>query len=253
MLIMGVVNVTPDSFSDGGKWLSAPAAVAHGRQLFDEGADVVDVGGESTRPGATPVAPDEELRRVVPVIEALARTGRVSVDTRHAEVARRAVEAGATMINDVSSSLFAIAGSCGVEYVAMHMQGDPRTMQDSPHYDDVVSEVHAYLKRAGEAAVSAGVKQCWLDPGIGFGKTDQDNIDLIKGIPRLRGLGFPVAVGVSRKGLIGKITGRPAVADRLAGSLAAVYALADLAVDMVRVHDVAATRDVLAVRDALRT
>ena len=140
MLVMGILNVTPDSFSDGGRWFSTRAAIAHGEQLFDEGADIIDVGGESTSPGSEPVPPEEELRRVLPVITELARLGRVSVDTRHAEVAERAVEAGALMINDVSASLFEIAGAAEVEYVAMHMQGEPRTMQNAPRYDDVVAE-----------------------------------------------------------------------------------------------------------------
>ena len=140
MLVMGILNVTPDSFSDGGRWFSTRAAIAHGEQLFDEGADIIDVGGESTSPGSEPVPPEEELRRVLPVITELARLGRVSVDTRHAEVAERAVEAGALMINDVSASLFEIAGAAEVEYVAMHMQGEPRTMQNAPRYDNVVAE-----------------------------------------------------------------------------------------------------------------
>jgi len=252
MLVMGILNVTPNSFSDGGSWFSTRAAVAHGEQLFDEGADIIDVGGESTSPGAEPVPPEEELRRVLPVITELAKLGRVSVDTRHAEVAERAVEAGAFMINDVSASLFEIAGAAEVEYVAMHMQGEPRTMQNAPKYDNVVAEVYSFLRIVAESAIAAGVKKCWVDPGIGFGKTFEHNIALIANLPKLRAIGFPVAIGVSRKGMIGRITHRQDPMDRIAGSLAAVYALADLGADMVRVHDVAATRDVLAVRGALR-
>jgi len=252
MLVMGILNVTPDSFSDGGRWFSTRAAIAHGEQLFDEGADIIDVGGESTSPGSEPVPPEEELRRVLPVITELARLGRVSVDTRHAEVAERAVEAGALMINDVSASLFEIAGAAEVEYVAMHMQGEPRTMQNAPRYDDVVAEVYSFLRIVAESAIAAGVKKSWVDPGIGFGKTFEHNIALITNLQKLRATGFPVAIGVSRKGMIGHITHRQDPVDRIAGSLAAVYALADLGADMVRVHDVAATRDVLAVRSALR-
>jgi dihydropteroate synthase len=252
MLVMGILNVTPDSFSDGGRWFSTRAAIARGEQLFGEGADVVDVGGESTRPGAEPVPPEEELRRVLPVIAELAKLGRVSVDTRHAGVARRAIEAGAFMINDVSASLFEIAGAAEAEYLAIHMQGEPRTMQNAPEYGDVVAEVYSFLRSVAESAIAAGVRKCWVDPGIGFGKTFEHNIALIRNLPELRASGFPVAIGVSRKGMIGHITHRRDPMDRIPGSLAAVYALADLGADMVRVHDVAATRDVLAVRSALR-
>ena len=216
MLVMGILNVTPDSFSDGGRWFSTRAAIAHGEQLFDEGADIIDVGGESTSPGSEPVPPEEELRRVLPVITELARLGRVSVDTRHAEVAERAVEAGALMINDVSASLFEIAGAAEVEYVAMHMQGEPRTMQNAPRYDDVVAEVYSFLRIVAESAIAAGVKKCWVDPGIGFGKTFEHNIALITNLPKLRATGFPVAIGVSRKGMIGHITHRQDPVDRIA-------------------------------------
>src|SRR5205085_403635 len=179
---MGVLNVTPDSFSDGGRWLDPGAAVAHGLTMVDEGADVVDVGGESTRPGAEPVAEDEELRRVLPVIAALAARVRVSVDTRRAVVAEQALAAGATLVNDVSASLWpvAAAGGPGVGWVAMHMRGEPRTMQAAPEYHDVVAEVRAFLVDRAAAARDAGVAEVWIDPGIGFGKTATHNLALLR-------------------------------------------------------------------------
>src|SRR3954451_14688606 len=173
---MGGINVTPDSFSDGGRFLSVDGAVAHGRHLAAEGADWLDVGGESTRPGADPVDEAEELRRVLPVVEALAADGfRVSIDTRHEGVARAAVAAGASLLNDVSASLGAVAAELGVAWAAMHAQGDPRTMQDAPHYDDVVAEVLAHLVARADAARTTGVPEVWIDPGIGFGKTAAHN------------------------------------------------------------------------------
>ena len=258
MQVMGVVNVTPDSFSDGGRYLDASAALAHARRLVGDGADWVDVGGESTRPNAEPVDAAEELRRVLPVVDALAADGiAVSIDTRKAAVAEAAVAAGARMVNDVSASLASVAAATGVAFVAMHMQGDPATMQDAPRYDDVVAEVRDYLVARAGAARDAGVADVWIDPGIGFGKTLDHNLALLAHLDALVATGFPVLVGTSRKGMLGTLAARAAAAgagaggdgapppappsDRLEGSLAtAVWAqLAGAA--MVRVHDVAAT------------
>jgi len=211
---MGVLNVTPDSFSDGGEFLDYSAAVAHGRRMLDDGATILDVGGESTRPGAAPVGDAEEVARVVPVIEALAdepevASGavRISVDTRHASVARSAVAAGAHLVNDVSACLGDVAAELGVGWVAMHMQGDPRTMQDEPTYDDVVAEVHDFLVARAGAALAAGVPEVWIDPGIGFGKTTAHNLLLVHHLDRLVDTGFPVVLGVSRKRFLGELTG----------------------------------------------
>jgi dihydropteroate synthase len=243
---MGVLNVTPDSFSDGGRWYDHSAAVARGRQMIAEGADIVDVGGESTRPGAEPVAEAEERRRVLPVIEALAPDIRVSIDTRKAGVAEAAVAAGATLLNDVSASLWPVAAEAGVGWVAMHMRGEPRTMQVAPHYDDVVAEVVAFLAERTAAAADAGVAEIWMDPGIGFGKTMAHNLALLHHLDRVVALGRPVLVGTSRKSFLGRLAAGPdrppaAVEDRLAGSLAsAVWAMTRGAA-MVRVHDVAPT------------
>ena len=246
-LVMGVLNVTPDSFSDGGRFFDPARAVAHGETLIAEGADVVDVGGESTRPGATPVDAAEECRRVLPVIEALAGQVRVSVDTTKAEVAEAAVAAGATMINDVSASLLHVAARGGVAWVAMHMQGDPRSMQDEPRYHDVVTEVRDALVGRAEAARAAGVDEVWIDPGIGFGKLLGHNLQLLAHLDVLVATGFPVALGTSRKSSLGVLLaqsdGVQAVSaeDRLEASLAtATWAMAQ-GVRMVRVHDVRAT------------
>ncbi len=244
---MGVVNVTPDSFSDGGRFLAVERAVAHGRRLAAEGAAVVDVGGESTRPGAAPVDAAEERRRVLPVIEALAPDVRVSVDTTKAEVAEAAVAAGATLINDVSAALATVAAGLGVGWVAMHRQGDPRTMQDDPRYDDVVTEVREQLVAWAEDARAAGVGEVWIDPGIGFGKTLAHNLALLAHLDELVATGFPVAVGTSRKSSLGVLLARSDGVDhvdpddRLEASIAtATWAMAQ-GVGMVRVHDVRAT------------
>jgi dihydropteroate synthase len=240
---MGVLNVTPDSFSDGGRWLDPVAAVEHGLAMVAEGADVVDVGGESTRPGAEPVDEAEERRRVVRVIEALAPHVRVSVDTRRASVAEAAIEAGATMLNDVSASLHEVAAAADVSWVAMHMRGEPRTMQSEAHYDDVVREVRDYLVERAERAQSAGVREVWVDPGIGFAKTGDHNLSLLRHLDELVATGFPVLVGASRKTFIGRLTGDAPVDDRFEGSLAAAtWAMAGGA-RMVRVHDVRPTVD----------
>jgi dihydropteroate synthase len=253
-LVMAVLNVTPDSFFDGGRYLDADRAIERGLELVREGADVIDVGGESTRPGADPVSEDEELRRVLPVIEALAPEVRVSIDTTKVAVARAAVAAGATLINDVSASLSAVAADCGVGWVAMHMLGTPATMQQAPRYDDVVAEVAEFLAARAAAATAAGVSEVWIDPGIGFGKTLEHNLSLLRHLDRLVALGWPVLVGASRKWFLGRVLSEsgesagsadPAVAapveDRLEGSIATATWIMTQGVAMVRVHDVAAT------------
>jgi dihydropteroate synthase len=240
-LVMGVLNVTPDSFSDGGQWLDRDSAVLHGVDMFAEGADVVDVGGESTRPGAEPVSVAEELARVVPVVEALSPHGRVSVDTRKAEVAEAAVQVGATLVNDVSASLHEVAARLGVGWVAMHMRGQPATMQDDPYYDDVLGEVRDFLVERAERAKAAGVEEVWIDPGIGFGKTIEHNLALLRHLDMLVATGLPVVVGTSRKSFLGRLTGGAPAEDRLEASVAtATWAMAQGA-GMVRVHDVRPT------------
>jgi dihydropteroate synthase len=245
-LVMGILNVTPDSFSDGGDWFDTERAIMRGHEMISEGADVVDVGGESSRPGAMDVPVDEELRRVVPVIEALSPHVRVSVDTVKAPVAEAAVAAGATLLNDVSASLWPVAARHGVGWVAMHRKGTPATMQDDPRYDDVVAEVRDLLADRARAAADAGVTEIWIDPGVGFGKTLDHNLALLAGLDVLVATGHPVLVGTSRKAFLGVLAAGPdgvpaPVADRLPGSLAtATWALLQGA-GMVRVHDVAAT------------
>jgi dihydropteroate synthase len=240
-LVMGILNVTPDSFSDGGRWFDREAAVARGLAMVAEGADVIDVGGESTRPGAEPVDEAEERRRVVPVVEALAPHVRVSIDTTKPAVAEAAIEAGATLVNDVSASLAEVAATGGVGWVAMHMQGEPRTMQADPRYGDVVAEVCEYLaQKAGEAR-STGVEEVWIDPGIGFGKTAEHNLSLLRHLRTLVATGWPVAIGTSRKSFLGRLTGGADADDRLEPSVATAVWAADQGASMVRVHDVAAT------------
>jgi len=251
--VMGIVNVTADSFSDGGRFLEARAAIAHGRRLAAEGADIVDVGGESTRPGAAPVALDEELARVLPVVEALAREGiAVSVDTMKPEVMRAAIAAGAAMVNDVNGfrapgAIDAVAASKAHACV-MHMKGTPRTMQVEPSYEDVVGEVAAFLAERARALEGAGVGQdrIVVDPGFGFGKTREHNVALMRGLPAIAALGYPVLVGLSRKRTIGDITGRPAP-ERVAGSVAAAVVAVQNGASIVRVHDVRETVDALKV------
>ncbi len=240
-LVMGVLNVTPDSFSDGGRFLDPEAAVAQGMAMARAGADVVDVGGESTRPGADAVGEAEERRRVVPVVEALAAHVRVSIDTRKATVAEAAVSAGATLVNDVTASLHPVAAEAGVGWVAMHMQGDPRTMQRDPRYDDVVGEVREFLVERAEVAVGAGVDEVWIDPGIGFGKTAEHNLSLLRRLSSLVATGHPVVVGTSRKSFLGTLAGGAPVTDRLEGSLATAVHAVDQGARMVRVHDVEPT------------
>lgn len=261
--IMGVVNVTPDSFSDGGCWPDPDSAIVHARELVAAGADIIDIGGESTRPGADPVGPDTEAARVVPVVEALAPVVRVSVDTMTPSVAEQAVHAGATIVNDVSGSLelAAIAARHGCVWVCMHMQGTPRTMQKRPRYDDVVAEVRDFLVERAEAGVALGVPEVWIDPGIGFGKTTGHNLSLLKHLDVLVDTGFTVVVGTSRKSSLGRLTAQAdgavaadatpgsdaartlaaPVPERLEASIAtAVWAWRHGA-DVVRVHDVAET------------
>jgi len=254
---MGIVNVTPDSFSDGGRYFDPRRAFDHGRQLVEEGADMLDIGGESSRPGAQPVAADEELRRVLPVLEQLVQLPvPVSVDTAKPEVMRRAIDAGAAMINDIfglrsAGALEAVAGS-GVAVCLMHMQGEPRTMQQAPRYRDVVGEVETFLAERAIAAIAAGIghDRIVLDPGFGFGKTPQHNLELIRALPRLREGGYPLLAGLSRKGLFGKIVGREA-AERVYASAAGALLAAQRGAAILRVHDVAATRDSLLVLRAI--
>jgi dihydropteroate synthase len=246
-LVMGVVNVTPDSFSDGGRYLDPAAAVAHGLALVADGADLLDVGGESTRPGATDVPGAVELERVLPVVEQLARTAEVpvSIDTRKAAVAAAALAAGATMVNDVSAGrhnpdLLGVAADAKVPLVLMHMLGTPATMQDDPRYDDVVAEVEAFLAERCRAAEAAGVDHQALvvDPGIGFGKRDQDNYALLDQLARFTRLGHPVMVGTSRKGFIGRALDSPSD-QRVEGTAATVVWAVERGARIVRVHDVA--------------
>lgn len=252
-LIMGVVNVTPDSFYDGGRYAAAPEAVAHGRILVEEGADILDVGGESTRPGAVPVTVEEERRRVLPVIEALADGGvPVSVDTRKPELMREAVAAGASMVNDIN----ALAAPGALEAMArttaavclMHKQGDPQTMQQDPRYGDVVKEVREFLAGRVAAALAAGIdrERIVVDPGFGFGKNLEHNLALLRELAQFAGLGVTVLAGLSRKSMLARIAGRE-VGERIFASVAAALIAVEKGAHIVRVHDVAATRDALAV------
>ncbi len=254
---MGVVNVTPDSFSDGGRYLDAQAAITHGEELLRDGAEILDVGGESTRPGAEPVGEAEELRRVVPVVEALARQGAVSIDTSKAAVGAAAIYAGATMLNDVTAlrgdaAMAELCAERGVGVVLMHMPGNPRTMQDDPRYGDVVDDVKAFLAERVEYALAAGIaeERIWLDPGIGFGKTLEHNLELLRRLGELRELGRPVVIGASRKSFIGKVDGST-VDERIGGSLASAVLAAAEGADVLRVHDVAETAQALAVTSAI--
>ncbi len=245
-VVLGVLNVTPDSFFDGGRYPTHDTAVARGREILAEGAAIVDVGGESSRPGADPVPLDEELRRVLPVIEALAPFGRVSIDTMKPEVAAAACAVGATLVNDVAGRCVDVAASAGVGIVVMHMQGEPATMQLDPHYDDVVAEVFDTLAADAETARAAGITEVYVDPGIGFGKTLQHNLALLAALPELVGRGEPVLVGTSRKSFLGRLIAAPGEPprpsdERLEGSLAtAVWAMA-CGCAAVRAHDVKAT------------
>jgi len=259
-LVMGIVNVTPDSFSDGGMFQDAQDAVAHAAQLADEGADLLDIGGESTRPGSDPVSVDEELSRVLPVIEGI-RAARpdvvVSVDTRRGEVAEYALKAGAAVVNDVGAGrdapMFDLVRGAGAGLVLMHMLGDPKTMQDDPRYEDVVGEVHEFLRERVEAAVFAGLaaEQLAVDPGIGFGKNLEHNLALLRALEAFADLDAALLVGVSRKRFVGALSGVERAADRLEGSIAAAVWCAANGADIVRVHDVRATVRALRVTDAI--
>lgn len=257
--VMGIVNATPDSFADGGEHATAEAAIAHGLKLAEEGADILDIGGESTRPGADDVPPDEELRRVVPVIEALAKriSIPISVDTSKPEVMRAAVAAGAGMINDVYAlrreGALDAAAALGVPVVLMHMQGEPRTMQVEPRYDDVVGEVHRFLAERIFAAEMAGIakRRVVVDPGFGFGKNAQHNLQLLAQLRRFTELGVPVLAGLSRKRTIGELTGRDDPHERVFGSVAAHLIAGQNGATILRVHDVAATVDALKVWNAV--
>ena len=255
-LVMGIVNVTPDSFSDGGSYLEADAAIAHGRDLLAAGADLLDIGGESTRPGAAAVGAAEEIARVAPVIEALAGDGAtVSVDTSKAVVAEAALSAGAGIVNDVTAladpEMASVCAARGPGLILMHMKGTPRTMQDNPVYGDVVVEVREFLAERMRSAIDAGIDEggIWLDPGIGFGKTVEHNLELIARLDELADLGRPIVIGASRKNFIGAITGRE-VGDRLGGSIATNVLGLVHGADVLRVHDVAET--IQAVRVAER-
>jgi dihydropteroate synthase len=255
---MGIVNVTPDSFSDGGLFLDADAAVQHGRELAAEGAAVLDVGGESTRPGAEPVSAEEEAERVVPVVEQLAAEGvRVSIDTSKLEVARAALDAGATLVNDVAAFRFApelagLVAERGADCVLIHMLGEPRTMQRDPRYDDVVSEVRAFLEERLAFAVAEGVpeERVWLDPGIGFGKSVEHNLELLRRLDEIVAIGRPVVVGTSRKSFLGKLAGGRPEDERLPGTIATNVLALERGANVFRVHDVAPVLDALRVAAA---
>jgi dihydropteroate synthase len=256
-LIMGVVNVTPDSFSDGGKYFELKQSIAHARALIAEGANILDIGGESTRPGAAPVDLEEERRRVLPVIEALAGDGvPISVDTQKPELMREAVAAGASMVNDVcgfrAPGAFEVVAENGAAMCIMHMQGEPRTMQQDPRYHDVVDEVRGYLAGRVSAAAGAGIsrERIVIDPGFGFGKTMEHNLALLRQLRSFRDIGCALLAGLSRKTMLGKMTGREP-AGRVFASVAAALIAVQNGAQIVRVHDVAATRDALAVLTAV--
>ena len=247
--VLGVLNVAPDSFSDGGNFVHPDAAIAHAKDMLANGADIIDVGGESTRPGAAAVPTEVELERIIPIIEALSPLCRVSVDTRNADVAPAAVAAGASIINDISASLGEVAAELGVGWIAMHMQGNPTSMQQNPTYDDVVSEVCWFLTEKAKAAAAAGVTEIWIDPGFGFGKTLDHNLQLLANLDRFVETGWPVAIGTSRKSMLGQLIARSDGADqqtppedRLVGSVTtATYAMLH-GVALIRVHDVKAAK-----------
>jgi dihydropteroate synthase len=256
--IMGVLNVTPDSFSDGGEWFDSGAAVERGRVLVAEGADIVDVGGESTRPRANPVAEAEELRRVVPAVEALGGLGaQISVDTMKPAVASAAIAAGATYVNDVTAfrhdpAMARLVAEHGCDCCLMHMLGEPRTMQDDPRYDDVVDDVKAFLMERAAFAVREGIAESRIqvDPGIGFGKTVAHNLELLRRLDEIVALGFPVVIGTSRKSFLGRLTGREDPHERVAATVATCVMALERGAAVFRVHDVAATADALAVTAA---
>lgn len=260
-LVMGVLNATPDSFYDGGRYTALDAALARAEQMLADGADILDIGGESTRPGATPVPEAEEMRRVIPLIEAIAArfpNAVLSVDTTKSRVAQRALQAGACIINDISGATFdphmlAVAAQSGAQVALMHIQGAPQTMQQNPTYHDVVAEVRDALAAHAQRAIDAGVppSHIWLDPGIGFGKTVQHNLELLRGLPQLRALGYPILIGTSRKSFIGHILGGLPPDERLEGTLATLALAVAWGADIVRVHDVKEAVRAVRVADAL--
>ncbi|MDO8494102.1 MAG: dihydropteroate synthase [Deltaproteobacteria bacterium] len=267
MQIMGILNVTPDSFSDGGLFTDLQTALTRARQMIAEGADIIDIGGESSRPGAEPVSAEEEAKRVLPIIQGLSLSLRgalatrqsicISIDTTKAVVAAKACAAGATIINDISAGrfdpkMFSIAKEFGARICLMHMQGEPHSMQKNPSYENVVEEVKEFLRERAAAAMDAGISKdkIVIDPGIGFGKRLEDNIALLKNLNQFKELGFPILIGTSRKSLIGQLTGAP-VANRLAGSLATLAVAAQKGAQLCRVHDIAATKQFLTLFHAL--
>jgi dihydropteroate synthase len=259
-LVMGILNVTPDSFSDGGRYAATDAAIARGLEIARQGADIIDVGGESTRPDAKPVDLDEELRRVLPVVEGLSRQTSLplSIDTSKARVAEACLAAGAHIVNDVTAltgepRMLEVARAAGAGVILMHMQGTPATMQIAPHYDDVVHDISRFLLQRLQDVTARGLalERIALDPGVGFGKTHQHNLEIVARLAEFQRLGRPICLGASRKGFIGKITGRP-LGERMVGSVAVVcHALAHGAAQIVRVHDVAQTRDAVLLFEAL--
>lgn len=256
--VIGILNVTPDSFSDGGRYASPHEAVEAARRMVSEGAHLIDVGGESTRPGASPVPPEEEIARVLPVVEALAHDGiPVSIDTRKPEVADAALSAGACVLNDVTGlrdpAMRALAARHEATVIIMHMKGEPQTMQANPEYEDVVSEVGAFLAEQAQACMSAGIAadRIWVDPGIGFGKTVEHNLALLRATGDLAASGYPVVIGVSRKSFLGRLTGEQDPTRRLGGSLAGGLYAARLGAAALRVHDVSETVQALEVWRAL--
>ena len=259
-LIMGVLNVTPDSFSDAGKFFDREKAIAHALEMAAQGAAILDIGGESTRPGSDSVPEDEELRRVIPVIERICSTADtlISIDTAKANVARAALNAGASIINDISGgraddSMMPLAAESGAAFIIMHMQGTPRTMQQAPHYDDVVAEVGEFFRQQYTRAIECGVDPMAIafDPGIGFGKTLEHNLELLRNLPRLRIDDRPLVVGVSRKSFLGKVINSQEMADRIAPTIAMTALLCERGADVLRVHDVKPNADALRVTEAL--
>ena len=257
-LLMGIVNVTPDSFSDGGRYLDPELAIRHARALADDGADILDVGGESTRPGSEPVTAEEELRRVLPVIETLVKDGAaaISIDTTKPEVADACLQAGAHIVNDISGlrnhAMREVAARHGAAVVIMHMQGTPKTMQQAPHYTDVVHDVAAYLQAQAALAREAGIRDIAIDPGIGFGKTVAHNLEILARLREFAALGYPLLLGPSRKSFLGKLPGAAVDERRLEGTIAACVVAALNGASVLRVHDVAECKRALRVVDAIR-
>lgn len=257
-MIMGVVNVTPDSFSDGGQFFRAQVAIDHGLRLLAEGADIIDIGGESTRPGAEAIPAEEEMRRVIPVIEKLFEAGaRVSIDTSKAAVARAALDAGAVIINDITGgrgddAMLQLAAKRGLAFIIMHMQGTPRTMQNAPHYDDVAADVGEFFRQQYARALECGLEPMAIafDPGIGFGKTVEHNLELLRNLPRLRIGDRPLVIGVSRKAFLGQMIGSSEMSDRAAPTIAFTSLLRERGANVLRVHDVKQNREALRATEA---